>query len=136
MDNIDLLHGLVVTVQEFFVLTWLLYSRPSTKYFFLTRHYFTSFVPHRTASWALGRQSCRVTYLLKSVSGLGRLLYSTISVLQGKSHLCIPFLGIARPQSRLRVSVGDLYIPRIGPYISCSRIGRSIVGIYKLLTYT
>jgi hypothetical protein len=27
------------------------------------------------------------------------------------------------------VSVSDLYIPRIGPHISCSRIGRAIVGI-------
>jgi hypothetical protein len=36
--------------------------------------------------------------------------------------------GIAR-----RVSVSDLYIPRIGPHISCSRIGRSISGIYKML---
>jgi hypothetical protein len=44
------------------------------------------------------------------------------------------FLGIARPQSHL--SVNDLYIPRIGPHISCSRICRSIVGIYNLLTDT
>jgi hypothetical protein len=28
------------------------------------------------------------------------------------------------------VSVSDLYIPRISPHISCSRIGRSIVGEY------
>ncbi len=32
--------------------------------------------------------------------------------------------------------VSDLNIPRIGPHISCSRIGRSIVGIYKSLTDT
>ncbi len=32
-------------------------------------------------------------------------------ILQGKSHLCIPFLGIALPQAYL-------YIPRIGPQIS------------------
>ncbi len=53
--------------------------------------------------------------------------------LQRKSHLCILFLGIARPQSQfphtVHVSVSDLYIPRMGPHISCSRIGRSIVGI-------
>ncbi len=29
------------------------------------------------------------------------------------------------------VSVSDLYIPRISPHISCTRIGRSIVGITK-----
>ncbi len=31
------------------------------------------------------------------------------------------------------MSVSNLYILRIGPDISCSRIGRSIVGIYKSL---
>jgi hypothetical protein len=34
------------------------------------------------------------------------------------------------------MSVSDLYISRIGPHISFSRIGRSIVGIYKSLTQT
>ncbi len=58
--------------------------------------------------------------------------------LQRKSHLCIPFLGIARPQSNfpIHVSVSDLYIPRIGQHISCSRIGRSMMGIYKSITDT
>ncbi len=40
--------------------------------------------------------------------------------LQRKSHSCIPFLAIARPQSQyfqIHVSVRDLYIPRIGPHI-------------------
>jgi hypothetical protein len=32
----------------------------------------------------------------------------------------------------IHVSVSDLYISRIGPQISCSRTGRSIVGIYKI----
>jgi hypothetical protein len=32
--------------------------------------------------------------------------------------------------------VSDLYIPRINPHISCSRICRSIVGKYKSLTHT
>jgi hypothetical protein len=40
------------------------------------------------------------------------------------------------PKFYSHVSVGDLYIPRIRPHISCSRIGRSIVGIYKWLTDT
>ncbi len=40
--------------------------------------------------------------------------------LQGKSYLCIPFLGIARPQSQphIHVPVSNLYIPRISPHIS------------------
>jgi hypothetical protein len=37
------------------------------------------------------------------------------------------------PSFHILVSVSDLYIPRIGPHISCIRIGRSIVGIYKSL---
>ncbi len=54
----------------------------------------------------------------------------------------IPFmyscLGIAQPQSQFLHSCvcERLYIPRIGPHISCIRIGRSIVGIYKSITDT
>jgi hypothetical protein len=32
------------------------------------------------------------------------------------------------PNFHIHVSVSDLYIPRIGPHISCSRIGGSIRG--------
>jgi hypothetical protein len=37
------------------------------------------------------------------------------------------------PNFLIHVSVSDLYIPRTVPHISCSRISRSIVGIYKSL---
>jgi hypothetical protein len=37
------------------------------------------------------------------------------------------------PNFFIHVSVSDLFIPRIGPHISCSRIGRSILGMYKSL---
>jgi hypothetical protein len=40
------------------------------------------------------------------------------------------------PNFHIHVSVSVLYIPRIGPHISCSKIGRSVVGIYKSLTDT
>ncbi len=40
------------------------------------------------------------------------------------------------PNLYIHVSVGALYIPRIGPHISCSRIGKSMVGIYKSITDT
>jgi hypothetical protein len=41
--------------------------------------------------------------------------------LQGKSHLCIPFLGKARLQYQFQhscVCMRYIYIPRIGPHIS------------------
>ena len=40
------------------------------------------------------------------------------------------------PNFHIHVSVCHLYIPRIGPHISCNRIGRSMMGIYKSLTDT
>ncbi len=38
------------------------------------------------------------------------------------------------PNFHIHVSVSDFYIPKIGPHISCSRIGRLILEIYKSLT--
>ncbi len=38
------------------------------------------------------------------------------------------------PNFHIHVSVCDLYIPRIGPHISCRRICRPILEIYKSLT--
>jgi hypothetical protein len=40
------------------------------------------------------------------------------------------------PNFHIHVSVSNLCISTICPHISCSRIGRSIVGIYKALTDT
>ncbi len=45
-------------------------------------------------------------------------------------------LRVLSPNFHIHVSVSDLYIPRISPHISCSRIGRSILGIYKSLADT
>ncbi len=40
------------------------------------------------------------------------------------------------PNFHIHVSASDLYILRIGPpHISCSRVGRSILGIYKSQRY-
>ena len=53
--------------------------------------------------------------------------------LQRKFHSIYVFpekeLGDLSPNFHIHVSVSDLYIPRIGPHISCSKIGRPIVGI-------
>jgi hypothetical protein len=59
------------------------------------------------------------------------------AALQGKSHLCIPFFWELHGLSsnfHIHVSVSDLYIPRIRPLISRSRIGRPILEMYKSLT--
>ncbi len=45
------------------------------------------------------------------------------------------FRGL-NPNFHIHVSLSVFYKPRIGPHISCSRIGRSIVGRYKSLTDT
>ncbi len=58
------------------------------------------------------------------------------STLQRKSHLCILFLGIARPQSKFPHSCVCerfiLYIPRIGPHIFLQQNRQT--EIYKSLT--
>jgi hypothetical protein len=48
------------------------------------------------------------------------LIQSYCSTLQRKSQLCIPRKGILHglsPSFHIHVSVRDLYIPRIGPYV-------------------
>ncbi len=52
--------------------------------------------------------------------------------LQRKSHLCVPFPGIARPQSQFPhscVCERFIYSQDQSTHFSCRRIGRSIVGI-------
>jgi hypothetical protein len=56
---------------------------------------------------------------------------------QEKYHLCIPFLGTARPQFQFHVSVSDLCILRISQHISCTQNRRIDLGnMYKSLTDT
>ncbi len=60
--------------------------------------------------------------------------------LKRKSHLCIPFLGIAWPQSQFLHSCvcwRFIHSQDHSTYcISCSRLGKSMVGIYESLTDT
>ncbi len=66
------------------------------------------------------------------------LLLHENPTLQRKSLYVFPekeLCGLS-PDFHIHVSVSDLHIPRIGPHISCSRIGKPIVGIYKSLTDT
>ncbi len=63
---------------------------------------------------------------------------SSKNALQWISHLFIPFLGIARPQSKFPHSCACeqfIYSQDRSTY-SCRRIGRSILWIYKSLTDT
>jgi hypothetical protein len=83
--------------------------------------------------WSLYIYTIHGTHFRRCVPALSIDLWST---LQRKSHICIPFLGIAWPQLQfnIHVSVSDLDSPRIGLHISSSGIGRPIVEIYKWLT--
>jgi hypothetical protein len=57
-----------------------------------------------------------------------------IHTLQRKSHLCIPFLGIAWAQSQFPnscVCERFIYYQDRSTYFSCSRIGSPILEIYK-----
>ncbi len=68
-----------------------------------------------------------------------KLFYESVPPpLQPKFHLWILFRELRglSPNFHIHVSVSSLYIPRIRPQISCSRIGRSTVGRYKSLTET
>ncbi len=68
-----------------------------------------------------------------------RQLVQCYATLQRQFRLYIPFLGIARPQPQFPVMY--LWVIYISPgsvyfYISSSRTGRPIVGIYNSLTDT
>jgi hypothetical protein len=77
--------------------------------------------------------------LRKPVKPLKRWKFSDKKTHCNENHiyvfLFLEFRGLS-PNFHIYVSVSNLYIPRIGPHISCSRIGRSIAGIYKSLTDT
>ncbi len=72
-----------------------------------------------------GGETVQPYSILKTDTGLSTHAGST---LQGKSHLCIPFLGIARPQSQLPHScVCERFIyslPGSVHIFPCSKIGR------------
>ncbi len=96
-------------------------------------------------TWALlssqDRRHLFITPWKSPMASNARILCRTLwYALQGKSHVCIPFLGMARPCSKFPHScVCERFIysqDRSTYCISCSRIGRSIVGIYKSLTDT
>jgi hypothetical protein len=52
---------------------------------------------------------------------------SEVNALQRKSHFFFWELHRLSPNFHIHVSVSDKYIPRIGPHISCSGIGRLIL---------
>ncbi len=75
--------------------------------------------------------------LLKQQSTLStKSIYVLITQLKSLYVFLFWELHGVSPNINIHVSVSDSYIPRIGPHISCYKIGISIVGIYKLLTET
>ncbi len=59
-----------------------------------------------------------------------------LSALQGISYLCIPFLGIARPQSQFPHSCVcerfTVYIPKINPHISLQQNGQKYINLSQI----
>jgi hypothetical protein len=75
---------------------------------------------------------CVADFEIEKISG--QMSYTATKIPFMYSLFC-ELRGLS-PNSHIHVSVSDLYIPRIGPHISCSRKGRSIMGLYKSLTDT
>ncbi len=76
--------GPIMPVQEVFVLPWLLYSRPSTKYFLPQRTLFKFLCPHRPASWAGSRAGSPVSKCVPSLREPTELVYHF--AYRGNSH--------------------------------------------------
>ncbi len=79
----------------------------------------------RTGSLKYGPSSCRFVCLLRRIA--------TIHCKENLIYV-FPFWELhgLSPNFYIHVSVNDLYTPRIGSHISCSRIGRLIMGIYTI----
>jgi hypothetical protein len=88
------------------------------------------------SSWLmwLNRFSENCKWLKKITTIINSILHTA---LQRKSHLLIPFLGIARHQSQFPhscVCERFIYSQDRSKYFGCSKIDRLIVEIYKSLT--
>jgi hypothetical protein len=78
----------------------------------------------------LGGFTLRLKIKIKAIS----LRKEVLTVYCNKNRIYVFLFWELRglsPNIHIHVTVSDLYILRIGPHISFSRIGRSIVGIYK-----
>ncbi len=81
-------------------------SRPSTKYFFLTAHFFNSFVPHCPASWAGSRAGSPVSWYV----ALGTMHEFIVVLLYNKSSassLYCKRTDATYPKAPLRISLGS-----------------------------
>ncbi len=101
--------GLSCHIQEIFVLPWLLYSRPGTKYFSSSHTISISLCPNRPASWAGSRAGSPVFQCTSLVSQNKCILVlcSTWSRL-----ICIYYHGFLRELKKLAL-LSYKHAPRI-----------------------